>query len=239
MTTTVQKTVQPMAPPIRNQERVEQILYELEASQRRSNQSTLVLGVLSFLVIGTYFYFVYGRINEHLQPVAIVDLAQAALEDRWPETRDAIESRIKDSAPDWASQLSAQALAAIPQARTYLTDYALQKSDELAEDAIHLSEDQFREYVRKYRSEFQEAFRDLAKSPSAAEGRLKELRDHFEAEMDVDFDSQVATLLQTVEKMNEKMVTLKSNQDLTAEQKLERKVLMLARRLQADQLSSP
>jgi hypothetical protein len=237
MSNTLTRSNQPsVRKSVQQLERAERILESLAAAQYRSNRLTLVLGVASLLIVSGYFTLVYQRLSEHLEPEAVVDIAQNVLEERWPEAREAVEARIRASAPDWAVQLSLQTRVAIPQARLYLQNYALEKTDEVAVQAIQLSEDQFRDFVRSRRPLIQQTFQDLAQSPAHAEARLQELRKSFEEQLDSDIELQMKQVLHSAREMNEKLATLRAGGNLTPEQQLERRILMLARRLQVEQV---
>jgi hypothetical protein len=223
-------------PSTRGIAQAQQTIAALAAAQQRANRLTLIVGLLSIFVISGYFYVVYQRLSEYVQPEAIVDIGQNMLEERWPDAREAVESHVKTSAPEWAAQLSDQAVLTLPQAREYLQNFALERTDELAVEAVALSKERIRELVRNQRALFQETFQQLAKSPEEAQSRLEELRKHFEDQMGADFETQMKQVLHTADEMNEKLATLKAGTDLTPEQQIERRILMLARRLQNDQV---
>lgn len=210
---------------------------ELLETQRRANRLTLAFGLVSLLALCIYFTIVHRRLSEYLEPQAVVGIAEHLLDAQLPDARESLESKLRESAPAWAAMVSERAQDAIPELRAKIEELALERADQVAEGAIDLTEEQLRAYVGKHRPELEEALRDLAKSPEGAEERLEQLRKRFEDEFDADFQAQSGEALDGLKRMNEKLALLRAGRDLSSEQELERRILMLARRLQLDHLN--
>lgn len=213
------------------------LVEELLDAQRRANRWTLAFGLVALLALSVYFTIIHRRLSEYLEPQAVVGIAEHLLDAQLPDARESLEAKLRDSAPEWAAMLSERAQVAIPELRVKIEELALDRADQVAEEAIELTEEQLRAYIGKHRPELEQTLRDLAKSPDEAQQRLDQLRQRFEDEFDADFQTQSGQALDGLKRMNEKLALLRAGQDLTPEQQLERRILMLARRLQLDHLN--
>jgi hypothetical protein len=217
--------------------RLDRLHRELAAQARRTNRSTLltaVVAAVALVALGGYFAYGYTQIEEVTRPEKLVDVAQLLIDENLPTARKAVEDEVVKSAPTWAEGLSKQAVAALPMAREKLRDYATERMDASLDQATLMSEEQFREFLRRNRAELERMFKDLADNPQRADASLGELEKMLEAQLKSNMQATSGELLTALTSCNAKLKRLGAAQGLSREEQIERRVLMLARRLQEE-----
>jgi hypothetical protein len=220
-------------------DRTEAVYRELRSLRRRFRVGawiTLIVGGLLLLLVATYFYIGYREISSFRDPELIVSLVGDMVDQQIPALRQTAEDQVKANAPVWAEQASQQVLAAIPPLRQQVETLALQKSDELINKINTVGEEQFRRVLDQNRATVQNAIDQLKRDEEISEGIVIALQEAVEREFQIDADNQAAALVAVVSDMNANMEKLVAGEDLTRQQKAERRALMLAKRFHADRL---
>jgi hypothetical protein len=219
------------------QSRLEQIQQDLARERRRVSRAslfTMIVGLLALAALSAYFYYGYKMFADVTQPETVVNAAEAMIDERLPEARATLETQIIKSAPAWAEGLSKQAQGSMPQARQMLTDRFIEAADQMTQEAVIMSEDKYRTYLRENRPLLEKKFNELAKDPKLAEESLMELQVPLEAQLGIEMKLDGAALSKDIGSVARNLNYLASGKDLTPEQKVERRVWMIARRLQID-----
>ncbi|MSR59554.1 MAG: hypothetical protein EXS05_18245 [Planctomycetaceae bacterium] len=187
------------------------------------------------LLMCGYFGFGYHEISSVMEPATLVAVAEGWIKDKIPEARQAVEAEVQRSSPVWAASLSKQAQSQLPAVRTRLEEYVLTQVDQMVDQTVVVTEQQFREFLREHRDALEQGFKDLATSPELADESLDRLQaaveDQFQFKMNEGADDLFAALNQ----LSSRLTHLKENNELTDEEALERQILMQARRLQLQQ----
>ncbi|HEV3117628.1 MAG TPA: hypothetical protein VGY58_11270 [Gemmataceae bacterium] len=221
-------------------DRLEQLQQRLRAERRRTSRATtsvIVLGVLLLLLLGGYFAYGYSVIKKQTAQEPLLDFAEATLQDQLPAARQAVADEIKKSAPEWARMLSQQALQNLPTARKKLEEYSLEQCDTMLKEASLLSADQFRAFVRDNRPALEAGFKELSTNPKLADRTLADIEKALEKELQASMTAEAGQLLETLRSTNAKLRRLRDGPKLAADEHLERRIVMLARRLELQQLS--
>jgi hypothetical protein len=219
-------------------QRLDQVRQEIAAQRRRTARSamlTAVVGLAALALLGAYFYYGYTSLNEVTQPKKLVDVAQQVADDNLPQARAALEEQIKNAAPGLAVDLSKRMLEAMPNARESLEGYALEQLDTAVDQSASLSDEQFDAFIKDSRPLLQAKYKELAGKPELAKESLEEVEAALDKQVRADMKAHVTELLATLMASNEKLKRLKEGKGLTPDEKIERRVLMLARRLRAEQ----
>ena len=159
------------------------------------------------------------------------------MRDQLPVARQSVADEIKKSAPEWARMLSQQAQENLPTARQKLEEHALEQCDGMLKEASLVSTEQFRRFLRDNRQTLETGFKDLAKSPKLADQTLADIEKSLDKELQTSMRGQAGELLNTVRAANAKLTRLRDGPRLTAGEHMERRIIMLARRLELQQLS--
>ncbi len=211
-------------------------LRSLRRRFRAGSWITLIVGGLLLLLVAGYFTYGYRELASLRDPELIVSLVGDVVDQQIPLLRSRLENEVKTNAPVWAEQASQQAIAAIPPLRQNLEQLALQKSDELIAKIDMVGEQQFRRIIDANRATMRQAIQQLKDDDKVGDDVLLALQQALEKELQIDAKSQAGALLIMVSDLNQNMKRLRANEGLTHEQQMERRVLMLARRLQMKHL---
>jgi hypothetical protein len=164
-----------------------------------------------------------------------------------PEARKILVETIVRESPGWAEQLSGQLQESLPDARQELENYVVAQMDTLLKESSALTEEQFRGFLIENRATLEKGFEDLSASPEMAEQTMTEVTHQLDSRLSRQMQEDASRMLDTLFEMDRKLVRLSENKNLTREQLLERRILMLTRRLQLetvepnapDELASP
>jgi len=225
--------------PASSSERLEYIKRELARERRRVTGSAVLSLIVGLIVLGAIsFYFAYGywMLRKLAQPSDLVAFAEDHIQRQIPELRQQLQEETKKNAPKWAEDISKQALDNIPEGRKRLEQYALERFDETATEVIHLTDEQFRKYLRANRDKLDKYFKDLAKNPKLAEEDINELARSMEEQLELDMKLGARQVLETLIEVNGTMRALRADQKLTPEEQNMRRVVMLGRRIQLENL---
>ncbi len=203
-----------------------------EAKINRGTRTMGTIGLIALLLLSGYFYFGYKEIAGMLEPKMLVPYASGMLEQNLPSAREALVEKINQSAPEWAAQVSQEAQAAIPKLRTQIEDYVLTETDKLAGQVTNLTEDKFRKAMHDNHDVIEKGFKELADSDKLSEESLNVLVTALEQELKTDMLAQSKDVLETVRFLSARVQKLAAGNGLDEEERCERRIAMLARRLQ-------
>ena len=215
--------------------RVDQLSQQIakhEAAMNRSASTMGIVGIIALVLLAVYFYYGYNMIAELLQPDKLVPLGAKMLQDKLPEARDATVKLVSDSAPKWAEDLSLQARQQIPSLRTKLESYVIEQTDDMLGQVTSVTEEQFRKTMQENHDLLDKGFKELATSEKLSEESLKAIETALEQQLQADMKAQSELVLETLRHLRSRAQRLLAGKDLDEEEKIERRVLMLSRRLQ-------
>lgn len=208
------------------------------ASQRtriaRGSRVTLFIALLLLIALAGWFYFGYTNFHEVTRPQMVVQAAEGFIDTNLPELRKAVEAEIVRSAPGWAEQLSLELQSGMPQAREHLENYIVEQMDAVLHETNSMSQDQFRTFLKENRGVLEQGFKDLASSPTVAEETMQNVIDALDKQFSKQMQVESADLFSTVSMMKKKLDRLATAQNLSNEQQLERRMLMLTRRMKLE-----
>ena len=215
--------------------RVDQLSQQLsahEATMNRSASTLGIVGIIALVLLSGYFLYGYKMISELLEPEKLVPLGAQMLHNKLPEAREATVKLVSDSAPKWAEDLSVQARESIPQLRAQLEDYVMKQTDVLLGQVTSVTEEQFRNTMKDNHDLLDKGFKELATSEKLSEESLKALEFALEQQLQADLKAQSELVLETLRHLRSRTQRLVAGADLDEEERIERRVLMLSRRLQ-------
>ena len=203
-----------------------------ESAITRSTRTTGTIGLIALLLMTAYFYYGYVMIGGLLEPHMLVPYATRMLEQNLPSAREALVKQISDSAPAWAQQVSLKAQEAIPELRGKLENYVLTETDKLAGQVTSLTEEKFRKAMQDNRETIEKGFKELASSDKLSEESLAALVTALEQELRTDMLAQSELVLETLRFLSRRVQKLSVGSGLDEEERCERRIAMIARRLQ-------
>jgi hypothetical protein len=209
-------------------------LHQLRVRIQWTTRLTALVALALLALLCGYFYYAAGLWAEVTQPDRLLDLAEAKIQETLPGMRESLEKQITTDAPRWAEGLSKQALAALPDARQRFETFAVDKLKESIDEVRLMGVGEFRKFVTANRPVLEQHIEDLARNPRAAERSLDAFIAAFEKDQQANMKNDMGELVKTLKECNEHWRYLRVGKDLDEEGRLERRVLMLARRLQLD-----
>lgn len=233
MNQTTSTTASAVAPSLAA--RVDQLSQQIaihEAAMNRSASTTGIVGIIAIVLLSGYFFYGYKMISELLQPEKLVPLGAEMLHNKLPEARQATVQLVSDSAPRWAADISVQARGSIPTLRTQLEDYVMKQTDVLLGQVTSVTEEQFRKTMKENHDLLDKGFKELATSEKLSEESLKAIEAALEDQLQADMKAQSELVLETLRHLRSRAQRLLAGNDLDEEERIERRVLMLSRRLQ-------
>lgn len=225
-------------PPVPLASRLEQMQRDLALQRARTDRATLLtaaIGLVAMLLIGGYFFYGYRQISSQLEPRILVDTAAGLIAERKADVRKALRDQITQSAPGWAQNLNKQALSMIPDARKKLEATVLEQMTSNLDEAKVLSEEQFKVFLKQNRALIEKSLKDLSKDPKLADAAIRDLEQALDETFQTEMRAQTKELLHGLASINARLKRIKDNVDLTEEERLERQLIVLVRRLQVEQ----
>ncbi len=217
--------------------RLDALRDQLAHERRRTSRTTLftaAAAVLMLILAAGYFAYGYKLFVEVTEPEKVVDVAEGLIDEKLPEARTALEDQIIKSAPQWADGLSKQAQSSLPDVRARLTDRFCDEAEKATAEAEILSEEHYRKFLRDNKPALERAIDDLSKSPELAEDALQRITLPLETQLAGDMKIDARELCKDIASVRKNLQHLSDGKGLTPEQKVERRVWMLARRLQVE-----
>jgi len=209
-----------------------QKLSKQEAAISRSTTVMAVVGVVALTLLTAYFYFGYGEIAKLLEPSTLVPYGATMIENNLPEARQRLVQVVNDSAPAWAEQVSQNLRQSIPTARGKLEDYILSQTDDLMVQTTKITEEKFRTTIQENRELIESGFNELANSEELSDVTLEALVAALDEQLSSDLREQAEGVLDTLQHLRSRVQKLVAGVGLDEEEQSERRILMLARRLQ-------
>jgi hypothetical protein len=120
----------------------------------------------------------------------------------------------------------------VPDGRKKLEDFILEQADIALKEAHLMTDDHFKKFLNENKKEIQSKIKELAKG-DMAEDSLKDLEQLLEKEVGGDLKTMSSDLLTSLTMLNSQLKKLKENKKLTPDEQTERRVLEIARALQA------
>lgn len=216
-------------------ERINRLTLQISGHESAINQSSRVMGTVGLLalaLIAVYFYYGYVMIAGLLRPDMLVPYAAGMLEQNLPSAREALVKQISDSAPAWAEQVSLKAQESIPELRGKLQTYVLTETDKLAGQVTNLTEEKFRKVIQDNREIIEKGFKELAASDKLSDEVMAALVVALEQELKTDMREQSEAVLETLRFLSARVQRIAAGKNLDQEEACERRIAMLARRLQ-------
>jgi hypothetical protein len=224
-----------MAPPKTANEQLEaahRSLRRLRWRVRFGTWLTAIVGLLLLGLVAGYFTYGYLEIASLQDPEQLVSLVGNTVDDAIPQLRQRLEDEVKNNAKSWAQQASEQAVAQAPSVRESLEEYICKGTDALIDELEIVGETEFRRILTENRSVLEQAMGELDDEDEISEGTVVLLEEAMEKELKMSMEDQVQAVLIMLGDVNRNMAVLALGENLNPVQQCERRVLMLARRLQ-------
>lgn len=228
----------PMGGTLGLHERLDRVQRELAAQRRRTDTSTgliLVVGLIIIIGFGAFAWYGYQRIAGLVnEPKTMVDALAVTVQSQLPEMRRELVSRVRMQAPQVAAQLSEEGRRHFAQMREQFEDYAMSRIQDAMIDHKPF-EDHFQTFLQQNKVQLRKAIKELDTNKRAElePATMRELEQAMEANLGPNFSEQCRQALEALYAAKAKLDRLKVGKDLSPDEQMERRLLMIARRLRA------
>lgn len=203
-----------------------------ESAIQRSSSTVAIVAVIALVLVGGYFWYGYEMIASLIEPKTLVPYAAGMLQQNLPAARQSIVQQINDSAPAWAQQLSVKARETVPELRNKLEEYVLNETEKMLGHATGITEEKFRKVMHENHDVLERGFKELADHEKLSDECLNVLVSSMEQELQTDLKDQAEMMLETLRHLSTRVQRVASGKNLNDEERCERRIAMLARRLQ-------
>lgn len=193
-----------------------------------------VLLTVEILGIGIY---AYNRVQTALKPENLADHIEVAIRDNYPEFRKDLVAQVKQEAPAIAKQVSAELIAAAPDARVELEELTERQLELGLETATELSAEQFQTFLQDNRPQIVKVFETIEDAPEDAHQLVLETEKNIEQQLGVDMQRQAKMALRVHRQVNDKLDRIsESDENLKSKELLERRIVRLLRTMQQQRI---
>jgi hypothetical protein len=181
----------------------------------------------------------FSRVQRSLQPEKLVDQAEQAIRENYPQFREEMLAELRERSPELARQASREMLASSADVRQWLERVAERQLNRGLDDVTELSAEQFRTYVTANRATVQQAFDELESAPDEARELILGTEASLEEQLGVDIQKQAEQTLAVHRALNDKLERLSTEgTPLAPRELLERRMLRILKALERQQVST-
>ena len=218
-------------------ERLGKVQSDLAMQQKQLHRSavlTAVVGAILLLLLTGYFVFGWKVLSDFTEPEKLVNDTTQIILARLPDARISLQDEIEIRFPVVLKDMSDQIQKSIPELREEAENEAVARSEQLIGEFVVMTEDQFRKVLKENRPTLEKLFDELGESPELSQESLTELQEILDSQLQTKLEEQMHFVHETMAILNGKLKKLRRGKNLNREERLERRVLMLARRLQLE-----
>lgn len=166
------------------------------------------------------------------EPERIVDRVEAAWLDNYPQLQQAWLAKTRQESPYLADRLSEQLIAQAPRLRERLEAATLRELEQGIDNAVELSADEFRQWLRENHDAIEDAFRQVEQAPHETRLLVLDTEASLEEQLGLDLRDQAKLTLEVYRIFNDKLERLANPQDdFSRQEKLERRAIRIVRAL--------
>lgn len=174
-------------------------------------------------------YYVAQRESE---PERIVARVQTVWLENYPELKQAWLDEASAQSPRLAERLSEQLIAQAPRLRERLEAATLRELEQGIDNAVELSADEFRQWLRENHDAIEDAFIQVEQAPHEARMLVLDTEASLEEQIGLDLRDQAKLTLEVYRIFNDKLERLASpNEEFSRQEKLERRAIRILRAL--------
>lgn len=200
-------------------------------ARRLSWLSATLACILTVEILGLTAYAV-TVFRRETRPEKLAARAEKAMVENYPAFRGQLLEQTSHQAPVLAEQMSEEILEATLEARVELEKLTIDQLERGLDNAVELSADEFREWLRTNHDAIEDAFVQVEQAPSDARLLILDTEASLEEQLGLDLRDQAKLALEVYRLFNDKLARLAAaGADLTPQERLERRMVRLLRAL--------
>ncbi len=188
-----------------------------------------IIFVAQCSALGWYLVHVARRETE---PERVVDRAEALWLENYSQLQQTWLSEAREQSPQLADRLSEQLIAQAPKLRQRLEAASLRELEQGIDNAVELSADEFRGWLRENHDVIEDAFRQVEQAPHETRMLVLDTEASLEKQLGLDLRDQAKLTLEVYRIFNDKLERLATPaDDFSRQEKLERRAIRILRAL--------
>lgn len=177
-------------------------------------------------------WYMWNTVQRESAPERVMDRVQTAWLDNYPQLQEQWLAEARERSPYLADRLSEQLIAQAPRLRERLEAATLRELEQGIDNAVELSADEFRQWLRENHDAIEDAFRQVEQAPQDTRLLVLDTEASLEEQLGLDLRDQAKLTLEVYRIFNDKLERLaKPQQDFSRQEKLERRAIRIVRAL--------
>ena len=165
-------------------------------------------------------------------PERIVARVQTVWQENYPDLKQAWLEQARAQSPQLAERLSEQLIAQAPRLRERLEAASLRELEQGIDNAVELSADEFRQWLRENHAAIEDAFIQVEQAPHEARMLVLDTEASLEEQIGLDLRDQAKLTLEVYRIFNDKLERLANpDEEFSRQEKLERRAIRILRAL--------
>ncbi len=180
-------------------------------------------------------WHVWSFVERESKPEQLVTRAEHLWLENYPQLKQAWLEKAREESPEFADRLSEQLIAQAPRLRERLEAASLRELEQGIDNAVELSADEFRQWLRENHAAIEDAFIQVEQAPYDARLLVLDTEANLEEQLGLDLRDQAKLTLEVYRIFNDKLERLANlEEDFSRQEKLERRALRILRALAQD-----
>ncbi len=173
------------------------------------------------------------------EPERIIHRVQSVWLDNYPQLKQAWLENARQQSPQIAERFSEELIAQAPRLRQRLEAASLRELEQGIDNAVELSADEFRQWLRDNHAAIEDAFIQVEQAPHEARMLVLDTEASLEEQVGLDLRDQAKLTLEVYRIFNDKLERLANpDEEFTRQEKLERRAIRILRALTKCSLKS-
>lgn len=194
--------------------------------------TSAILAIIFVAECSALGWYTWHMARRETAPERMVDRVEAAWLENYPELEQAWLSKTREQAPLLAERLSDQLIAQAPRLRERLEAATLRELEQGIDNAVELSADEFRQWLRENHDIIEDAFIQVEQAPQETRLLVLDTEASLEEQLGLDLRDQAKLTLEVYRIFNDKLERLANpNEDFSRQEKLERRAIRIVRAL--------
>lgn len=202
----------------------------------QSNLFTAILVGLFAVELVAISTYTYTEVQSRLKPKNLVDEAQKAIVNNYPEIREKLTEEVKAQSPVIAKTLSEKAIATAPEVRQWAENATRRQLNYTLDEATKLSTEEFRDLLQANRERIKKAFVQIEEAPEETKEYALGLESSIDEYLGINLKNQTENALQLQRRLNDKLERLASDAPLEPKELLEKRIVRILKTLEEERL---
>jgi hypothetical protein len=196
---------------------------------------TAVLALTLATECGYLSYRAWRALERETRPDRLADRFERSLAEHYPQMRQAWLETVREQAPRISADLSRDVIYRMPRVRLRLEQMTIRQMERGIDNAVELSADEFRQWLRDNHAAIEDAFVQVEQAPHEARLLVLDTEASVEELLGLNLQDQAKLTLELYRMFNDKLERLADPAaELSRQERLERRTIRIVRALTRD-----